>query len=120
MTRTGPTNKIAQGLIGELKKKAIVDKAPLWKRIATDLEKSTRSRRSVNLSRLNRFSKENEMIVVPGKVLGSGEITHKVTIAAYAFSEGAIEKLKKQNCDVLLLPELLKKNPKPTDVRILG
>ncbi len=120
MKRTGPSNQNLRRLILELKKKAIVDSSQFWKRLASDLERPSRQRRVVNLSRINRFTGENEFVVVPGKVLASGVIDHKVTVAAFAFSEGAIEKLKKQNCTVLTIEELMKNNPKTSEVRILG
>jgi large subunit ribosomal protein L18e len=118
--RTGASNPHLRKLVAELKKKAIVDSAPLWKRLATDLERPSRNRRAVNLSRLNRFTKENETVVVPGKVLGSGVVDHKMTVVAFAFSDGAVEKLKKQNCSMLSLSEFMDKNPKTSDVRIIG
>lgn len=118
--RTGPSNPHLRNLIAELKKKAIEDSSALWKRLATDLERSARNRRIVNLSRINRFTKDNETIVVPGKVLGSGIMEHKVTIAAFSFSDGAIEKLRKQDCATMSISELMQKKPKPSDVRIIG
>lgn len=116
----GTTNPNLKDLISDLKQKAIEEKAALWKRIASDLEKSTRNRRIVNLSRINRHTKANETIIVPGKVLGSGVLEHKVTIAAFSFSEGAIEKLKSQNCELMTINEMMSKNPKGAKVRIIG
>ncbi|MBW2997859.1 50S ribosomal protein L18e [Candidatus Woesearchaeota archaeon] len=118
--RTGPTNPHLVNLIADLKKKAIQDSSKLWKRLATDLERPTRNKRIVNLSRINRFTRDNETIVVPGKVLGSGMISHKVTIAAFAFSDGAVEKLKKQNCSIMSISELMQKSPKTSEIRIIG
>jgi large subunit ribosomal protein L18e len=118
--RTGPQNPQMIELIAELKRKSIDESSSFWKRIATDLERPTRGRRAVNLSRINRFTKDNELVIVPGKVLGSGVIDHKVTVAAFSFSEGAIVKLKKQNCDALSIAELVQKKPKTSDIRILG
>ena len=118
--RTGSTNPQLQQLIVELKKKAATEQVGLWKRVASDLERPTRIRRSVNLSRINRFTQDNEVVLVPGKVLGSGLIDHKITIAAFAFSEGAREKLRSKNCDILSIEELLAKNPKVATVRIIG
>lgn len=118
--RTGSPNPHLRNLIAELKKKSIVDSAPLWKRLAVDLEKPSRNRRAVNLSRINRFVKENETVVVPGKVLGSGLLDRKVTVVAFAFSDGAVEKLRKQNCTTLSISEFMAKNPKTSDVRIIG
>ncbi|MBN1544743.1 50S ribosomal protein L18e [Candidatus Woesearchaeota archaeon] len=119
-TRTGPTNPHLRSLVAELKKKAIEDSSAFWKRLASDLERPTRNRRAVNLSRINRFTKDNETVVVPGKVLGSGVLDHKVTVVAFAFSEGAVEKLRKQNCAALLISDLMQKNLKPSDIRIIG
>jgi large subunit ribosomal protein L18e len=65
--RTGPSNPHLRNLIVELKKKAIQDSSPVWKRLAVDLERPMRNRRIVNLSRINRFTKDQETIVVPGK-----------------------------------------------------
>lgn len=118
--RTGPSNPHLRKLIEELKKTAIVQSVPLWKRIAIDLERPTRIRRAVNLSRINRYTKDSEVIIVPGKVLGSGLIEHKLTIAALSFSEGAVEKLKKKNCELLSISELMEKNPKASKIRIMG
>jgi len=120
MKRTGPSNLQLITLIAELKKKSIEDSAPLWKRLATDLERPTRNRRAVNLSRINRFTKDKETIVIPGKVLGSGFLDHSLTIAAFSFSGGAVDKLKKQNCNLLSISDLIKKKPKTSDIRIIG
>ena len=62
--RTGPTNYQLTNLIEELKTKSIEEKSGFWKRIATDLEKPSRQRRVVNLSRINKFSKENETLYI--------------------------------------------------------
>ena len=118
--RTGPTNEKLKKLIVELKRLAIEKNIPLWKRIATDLEKPTRQRRVVNLSRINRYTKENEIIIVPGKVLGSGLLNHKLTIAAWQFSEGALEKIKKIDAKAIKINDLMKEEIKGKRIRIIG
>ena len=60
-------------LVMNLKKKSIDDGSKVWKRIAEDLEKPTRKRRIVNLYKIDKYSNDNEIIIVPGKVLGTGE-----------------------------------------------
>ena len=118
--RTGPTNPLLQTLIGELKKRSSEQSVELWKRIALDLEKPTRNRRAINLSRINRYTKENEVIVVPGKVLGSGAVNHKLTISAYQFSEQAKDKLQKAGVEMVSLLELSKDKPNGKRIRIIG
>ncbi|MFA5406253.1 MAG: 50S ribosomal protein L18e [Candidatus Nanoarchaeia archaeon] len=100
--KTGPTNEQLRLLISELSK----DKTPFWQRIVNDLNKSTRTRRSVNLSRINRFAKTGETIVVPGKVLGAGELKHKLTIVAFDFSASAKDKIKTIGGTIMSLKEL--------------
>ena len=120
MKRTGPTNNILQDLIGELKKRSNEQSVKLWKKVAIDLEKPTRQRRIVNLSKINRYTKENEIVVVPGKVLGSGDLNHKVTISAYQFSEQAKDKIEKTGSKILTLLELSKEKPNGKRLRIIG
>jgi large subunit ribosomal protein L18e len=116
MKRTGPTNPIMQKTIAELKQQ----KAKLWKLVARELEKPTRNRREVNLSRIQRFAKANETVLVPGKVLAAGELNKKVTVAAWNFSTSAKEKIKAAGGKTLTISELIKLHPKGTNVKVIG
>lgn len=118
--RTGPTNPVLCGLIVELKNRSREQNANIWKRVADDLEKPTRQRRVVNLSSLSRYTEENEIIVVPGKVLGAGNLEHKITISAFQFSNGAKEKIEKVGAKIVPLMELSKENPSGKGIRIIG
>lgn len=112
-------NQQTQMLIQELKKTAIEQKAPLWKRIAEDLEAPSKQRRIVNVFKIDANAKEGEIIIVPGKVLGEGDLTKKVTVAALSFSDQAVGKISKQG-KTMTIQELMKSNPKASKVRILG
>ncbi len=120
MKRTGPTNPELQGLIAELRKRGIEQGAFLWQRVASDLERSTRQRRVVNLSRISRFSEENDVVVIPGKVLGAGSLGHKVTVSAFQFSSGAKEKIEQAGGVVIPLLDLSKSAPKGKAIKIIG
>jgi len=114
------SNPQLQFLIDELKKLSKQENVKIWKRIASDLEKPTRKKRQVNISKINRYTQENETIIVPGKVLGSGSLDHKLTIAAFNFSRGAIEKIREANAMPLSIIDVMKKNPKGAKMRIIG
>ncbi len=116
--RTGPTNPQLKILIEELKSRSYKEKGKLWGRLAEDLEKPSRQRRTVNLSKINRFAKDGETIVVPGKVLAAGELDRGVTVAAWQYSGNAKEKIEKANGKALLITDLL--NTQITKPRILG
>ena len=107
-------------LIQDLKKKAYENDAPIWKDIALRLEKPSRNWPEVNLDRINRYIKENETALVPGKVLSMGDIRKKVSIAAWSFSEKAQEKIKKAGGKSMSIEDLVKNNPKGENIRILG
>ena len=109
-----------QKLIEELKKASAVQKIGFWKRLAADLERPTRQRRVVNLSRIDKNANKNELIVIPGKVLGAGEISKSVIVAAWQFSGQAKEKIIKAKGDCMSIQELLAKKPKASEMRIMG
>jgi len=114
--KTGTTNIHVENLIKEIKINASKQDSGFWKRIGKELEKSRRNRREINIERLENHTKDKEVIIVPGKVLGDGELTHDITVAALQFSEKAKEKIKK----TMTIKELLKENPKGKGVRIIG
>jgi large subunit ribosomal protein L18e len=117
--RTGPTNPELTNLIIDLKRLSIEQNKKIWKRIACDLEKPTRQRRIVNLVKISRYANDNETIIVPGKVLAGGDLTKKTTIAAFQFSGSAEEKINKIG-RAITIKELIEKNPKGNNVRIIG
>ena len=115
----GPSDPNVASLIVELRK-ASKGNAPIWRSISKKLQKPRRARPQVNISRINRYSENNEFVLVPGKVLGSGELDHPVNVAALAFSDGARSKILAAEGRVLTISELVSENPKGSKVRILG
>ena len=115
MKKTGPTNPLLKSLIQEIREAGKKNKADIWMAVADELEKPTRRRRIVNISKISKVTKPNDTVVIPGKVLGTGAIGHKVKVAAYKFSGSA-----KQKVNALSIPQLIKENPKGKDVRIIG
>jgi large subunit ribosomal protein L18e len=111
-------NNQLQELISELRKASA--QAPVWSAIAENLERPTRHRAIVNLAKLNRATKQGDVVVVPGKVLGDGELDHSVTVAALGFSESAHVKLTASKATMTTIHELLKKDPKGKTVRIFA
>jgi large subunit ribosomal protein L18e len=107
-------------LIRDLKKHSQETQTELWRCLAKHLTRSKRSRISVNLSRLNRYTKEGETVVVPGKVLGSGKTEHALNVAAFSFSDTAQSKIQNAKGSCLSIRDLMKKNPSGTNVKVMG
>jgi len=82
------TNPKLQNLIADLKSVSRDSGANVWQDIAARLEShgARRTHAEVNLGRIERYAQEDETVVVPGKVLGSGVLEKNVTVAAVDFS----------------------------------
>ncbi len=97
------TNEQLQELIINLKKQSKL-------KLANLLARPRRQRVEVNLDKLDKETKDGDLVIVPGKVLGKGSVGHKLTIAALSFSEEARKKLK--DCKFMGIAELAGKEAK--------
>ena len=96
------------------------DKAKIWKAVIKELSKSRSNRREVNLSRLSKVTTDNDVIIVPGKILGSGEMTHKLTIWCFGVSETAARKITNAGGKLIAIDKLIEKYPNGQGVRLIG
>jgi large subunit ribosomal protein L18e len=113
----GSDNYQLQQLLLELETKR---ESKLWGRVAKDLKKPARQRRVVNVYKIDKYAKEGETVVVPGKVLSVGTLSKPVSVAAFQFSDDAKKKIIEAQGKVLSIKELLSENPEGRKVRILG
>ena len=115
---TRKTNPRIVSLILTLKDKANMDTAPIWNDIAKRLEMPSRNYAAVNISKINRHTAEDDVLLIPGKVFGAGLLDHPVTVAALTFSESAAEKITESGGKCLSLEEIMEANPKVSGIRI--
>ncbi len=106
--------------IMDLKEASRKNGAPLWKSIATRLEGSSRNWPSVNVSKLEYNINKNGKAIIPGKLMGTGIVTKKMTVAAYSFTDSAKEKIQSAGGKCLTYNEMIKATPKGTDVMVIG
>ena len=119
MKRTGPTDINLRRLIRYLRKKSNEEGVRIWKDIAWRLERPRRQRAEVNISRINRYTTEGDTVIIPGSVLGAGKLDHRVTVAAWKFSEKAREKIVEAGGEAITIEELMERNPKGSGVVIM-
>jgi large subunit ribosomal protein L18e len=112
------TNPRLQQLIAELKSTSRESDAAVWADIADRLEKPRRTHAEVNLGRIERYAQDDETVIVPGKVLGSGVLQKNVTVAAVNFSGTARKKID-QVGDAVQLEQILDNNPEGSNVRVI-
>jgi large subunit ribosomal protein L18e len=119
MKKLKKTNPNLISLIKVLRTEGYKNDAPVWVAISKRLAKPTRHRVEVNLSRINRYTTKGDTVVIPGKVLGAGDLDHPVTVSAFAFSQTARERINAAG-RALTIEELLKENPTGKGVKLLG
>jgi len=90
-----------------------------WLAIANIVSTSKRKAVKKNLFEINNKAEQGDTIIVPGKVLGIGEIDKKIKIIALSFSETAIKKIKEANSETGTFIEEIKSNPKAEGVKLL-
>jgi len=109
--KRGPESKRTLELVNLLRKRAVENKARIWRKVAERLSAHARGRTEVNLYTIDRHSKEGSTVVVPGKILANGSLSHKVTVAAFKFSASAAEKIRKAGGSCLPIEKILESNP---------
>ncbi len=95
----------------------LAKKRPEWKEVASILAGSRKKRKDMNLASINELGVDS--VVICGKVLGDGEITKKVKIAALGFSQKAKEKLKIAGCEMKTILEEINSNKNAKGVTII-
>jgi len=90
-----------------------------WLEVAGILSQPRRLKVEINLEAIEKETKEGDTVLVPGKVLGKGEISKKIRIAAINFSKEAEKKLKDKSCEIVTIQEEIKANPNAQGVKIL-
>ncbi len=97
----------------------IARKNDMWLEVASLLTRPKRKQINVNLDKIEENTGEGDTIVVPGKVLSSGNLSKKVRIASMSFSEKARKKLEKAGCEIVQIKQEIEKNPKAEGVKII-
>lgn len=113
------TNQVLFNTIKDLKKLSNKTGEGLWKAVAEKLSASASQRPQVNLTKIEKFVKEAETVIVPGKLLGDGQISKKVTIISFSASDSAKEKVTKAGGSVVSIREYISKKP-DGKIRIIG
>src|SRR5438132_11918281 len=108
--------QMAKQLRGASKK----NNAPIWLKLSKLALKPSRARRVMNLGQLDKFVNDNDVIVVPGKVLGTGNISHKITLCSFSISTSGAKKVVQSGGKVVDFAQLIKSNPTGNGVKIIG
>ncbi len=109
-----------QKIANSMRKLAKENNSRFWKDIANRLEKSKDRIVEVNVGKISKYAEAGETVIVPGIVLGSGNIDESISVAALYFSETAKKKIIEAGGRTLSIEELMKENAKGSNIKIMG
>ncbi len=114
------TNQVTIHLAKDLKKASKENNAPIWAKLAQYALKPSSARRDLNLKRIDQLTKDNDTVVFPGKVLGVGSLSHKITLFSFSISSSAASKIIESGGKIVSHQGLIKQNPTGRGVVMLG
>lgn len=116
---TQKQNPRLTNLIEDLHALADDEDVEVWREVASRLESPRQDHAEVNVSQIERYASEDEAVVVPGKVLGSGVLSKTVTVAAFDFSSSAEDKIERADGEAVALDDYVEDNPDGSEVRVV-
>ena len=114
------TNQVVIRMASDLRKASVANDAPIWRKLAEYALKPSIARRDIYVNRISQLTKENDTVVFPGKVLGTGAISHKITLCSFSISNSAASKVLENGGKIISHTDLIKQNPTGNGVVLLG
>lgn len=102
-------------LIQELRKA----EKQIWKKVVYELSKPKKRRAEVNLDKIEKYSAEGNIVLVPGKVLGRGTLSKSISVAAFSFSDSARREIEKNGGRIYSIREVYEKDPAGKNLQII-
>lgn len=90
-----------------------------WKSLAKFLSSGSRNYASVNLKQIDQKTTAGDTVLIPGKVLGTGDLSKKVRICSLSISQSAKDKLKKSKSEYASILDEIKINKKAEGLKII-
>ncbi|MGI0093420.1 MAG: 50S ribosomal protein L18e, partial [Nitrosotalea sp.] len=113
------TNQIVIQMVKTLRGASKKNNAPIWERLADLALKPTRAKRTMNLGQLDKFVSDNDVVVVPGKILGTGSLSHKITLCSFSISTTGAKKIIQSGGKISDISEIIKNHPTGKGVKII-
>ena len=112
-------NNLVQ-LIKELKSASKKNEAPIWSKIAKNALKSNSTKKTINLKKIDRLTDDGNAVVISGKILGTGKLSHKVLVSSFSISNSAAKKIKESGGEILKFSDMIQRFPSGKGVKIIG
>ena len=113
-------NQVVTHIANELKIASKKNDAPIWLKLAKTALKSNSNQKTIHLKKINENSDDGNAVIIPGKVLGTGIISHKIVLSSFSISNSAAQKIKQSGGEIIKFSEMIEKFPTGKGVKIIG
>ena len=107
-------------LVKELRTASKKNEAPIWLKIAKDALKSNSNKKTINLKKIDALTDDGSAVVISGKILGTGKLSHKVLVSSFSISSSAAKKIKESGGQILEFSDMIEQFPTGKGVKIIG
>ena len=107
-------------LVKALKSASKENEATIWSKIAKNALNPNSSQRTINLIKIQELTDDGGAVIIPGKILGTGKLSHKVLVSSFSISSSAAKKIKESGGEILQFSDMIKKFPTGKGVKIIG
>lgn len=113
-------NPVLDSTVSALKRASKSSGAAVWLDASRYLSGSRSLKRTVNVGKIDRVTGKDSVILVPGKVLGSGALSHPVVVGAYSYTATARKKIVEAGGEALTITKFLERFPSGAGVTLIG
>lgn len=92
----------------------------IWRSLARSLSSTRKRHAEVNIGKIAKFATPGAAVVIPGKVLGSGVLSHSLMVGAWSFSDTARKKIIDAGGKALTIADFVQEFPEGKGVIVLG
>ena len=89
-------------------------------KIAKNVLKSNSNKKTINLKKIDKLTDDGNAVVISGKILGTGNLSHKVLVSSFSISNSAAKKIKESGGEILQFSDMIDRFPTGKGVKIIG
>ena len=115
-----PQNPVRNRTIKALREALKINKVGIWLDTLDYLRKNRSKRPSVNIGKISKITKKGDKVLIPGKVLGAGQLKHGLIIGAFHVSKTAKSKIIQSGGEYVSIIDFVKRYPEGKKVRLIG
>ncbi|MCX8188869.1 MAG: 50S ribosomal protein L18e [Nitrososphaeria archaeon] len=114
------SNPVIKEAIKKIRSISKTGNKKFWSSVEEMILKPRSRRPEINVGKISKLTKENDVVLVPGKLLGDGLIDHPITVGALFASKSAIKKIVEAGGTFLPLTAFIERFPDGSNVKIFG